>query len=110
MNEAQKKQLKKIMKDRIDELTLLLQPGDQADATNDESARLDSQISASVDMQVLESATQELRLLHRNVNWLDSEEGGYCEDCGCEIQTARLLALPATRCCVDCANKRENAQ
>jgi len=98
------------MNDRIDELTLLLQPSEPLEVNSDDEVRIASQLSAGVNARVLESANQELRLLHHNIHWLESEEGGYCEDCGCEIQSARLLAIPATRCCVDCANKRERAQ
>jgi len=37
---------------------------------------------------------------------LDDGTFGVCEECGKPINPARLEAMPAARCCIDCANKR----
>jgi DnaK suppressor protein len=41
--------------------------------------------------------------LQRTLADLDDEGFGACEQCGCPIGFERLVALPATRRCVDCA-------
>ena len=37
---------------------------------------------------------------------LDGDDYGTCEDCGKQINPARLEAKPAARYCIDCASKR----
>lgn len=37
---------------------------------------------------------------------LDDGSYGTCEECGKQINPARLEAMPAARCCIDCASKR----
>ena len=41
-------------------------------------------------------------LLHATMSRLDNEEFGYCEDCGDEIEEARLLANPVVIKCMSC--------
>jgi len=41
--------------------------------------------------------------LRRTLADLDDDGFGRCERCGCPIGFERLVALPATRSCIDCA-------
>jgi len=107
MNSKDKERLKQASRDRIDELTLILQPVDEDSASDDQSAKLDRLITSGVSSAVSAATLRNLRLLKENLSWIDSEDGGYCEACGSEIAVARLLAMPTTRLCVDCAEKQE---
>jgi len=107
VDKLEKDRLKVVIRDRIDELALLLQPLDQERVKDDEAGRMEQLISAGMDSAVSSSALRNLRLLNENLDWLDSDDGGYCEACGREIASARLLALPTTRLCVECAGSRE---
>jgi DnaK suppressor protein len=48
-------------------------------------------------------AVRDAAALRRTLADLDDEEFGACEQCGCPIGFERLVALPATRRCVECA-------
>jgi DnaK suppressor protein len=57
-----------------------------------------SQVSALHSRAVRDAAA-----LQQNLADLDDEDFGACEQCGRPIGFERLVALPATRCCVQCA-------
>jgi RNA polymerase-binding transcription factor DksA len=46
---------------------------------------------------------QDAAALRQNLADLDDNDFGACEQCGCPIGLERLVALPATRRCVQCA-------
>jgi RNA polymerase-binding transcription factor DksA len=48
-------------------------------------------------------AVRDAAELRRTLADLDDEEFGACERCGCPSGFERLVALPATRRCVECA-------
>lgn len=48
-------------------------------------------------------AVRDAAALRRTLADLDDEGFGACEHCGCPIGFERLVALPATRRCVECA-------
>jgi DnaK suppressor protein len=48
-------------------------------------------------------AVGDVAALRRTLTDLDDDEFGSCEQCGRPIGFERLVALPATRRCVDCA-------
>ena len=48
-------------------------------------------------------AIRDAAALQRTLADLDDKEFGACEQCGCPIGFERLVALPATRRCVECA-------
>jgi DnaK suppressor protein len=48
-------------------------------------------------------AVRDAVALRRTLADLHDEEFGACERCGCPIGFERLVALPATRRCVECA-------
>ena len=95
---------------RIDRLKIILNTGDIIEQKNnkemekDESVRLDNLSQQSVDANLYILAEQELSQLMANLNWLDGDDAGNCEECGCEIPIKRLLAVPETRRCINCAS------
>jgi len=110
VNNKEREQLKHTIRDRIDESIMMLHPLGEENASDDPSAKLDQLINSGVSSAVSSSALRKLHLLRENLAWVDSEDGGYCEDCGCEIALARLLAMPTTRLCVNCAGRKEQGQ
>jgi DnaK suppressor protein len=50
---------------------------------------------------------QKLRQIKAALESIDAKTYGLCEDCGCKIGKARLLALPFTKLCIDCKNEQE---
>lgn len=110
MNSGDGERLKQVIRDRIDELTLMLHPADHDSASDDHAARLDELITSGVSSAVSSASLRNLGLLRENLRWVDSEDGGCCEACGCDIAIARLLAMPTTRLCVNCAEKQEQHQ
>ncbi len=96
-----------MVNERIEELMRVSRATGASHVADDEAAKLDQLASAEVDSAVATWAARDLRALKENLAWLDSEEGGFCDVCGEEIASARLLALPTTRVCVGCASDRE---
>ena len=110
MNESERQTLTAIIQNRIERLDIILKTGDvlgqQADKelAYDESVRLDNLSHQGVDENLYLIAKQELSQLKLNLKWLESEEAGECDECGDEIPIKRLLAVPTTRKCVNCAD------
>lgn len=103
MNDQQRDSLKQLMQNRINDIERFLSSAREGSDLNDESTSADQEVASAVTSQVSENEKRELSLLRNNVQWLDSEDAGYCRQCGGEIPFARLQAVPATRLCVDCA-------
>ena len=89
---------------KINELRSLLADSDQttrlAGSSDSESS---STIANQLEQQISQAEKQELARLTASLRWLESDDGGYCEDCGCEIPVDRLRAVPTTRLCIKCA-------
>lgn len=103
MNNQQRDTLKQLMQTRINDLERLLSPTREDSSLDDKSANLDQKVASAVYFQIIENEKGELTRLGNNLQWLDSEDAGYCKQCACEIPFARLQAVPATRLCVRCA-------
>ena len=103
MNDQQREKLKQLMQNRISDIERFLSSAREGGDMNDGSGSADQKLASAVNSQVSENERRELALLRNNVQWLDSEDAGYCRQCGQEIPFARLQAVPATRRCVDCA-------
>jgi DnaK suppressor protein len=108
MNDKDIKLLKEQIRDRIAVLEMQLREHNPVseniqEQAGDQSASLDITISATVETTVIESARAEKKRLEHNLTWLDSEDAGICEHCGCAIALPRLKAVPETRLCVTCA-------
>ena len=78
-------------------------PDKKLELADDASANLDLTISAPVEEKLLSEHRAERQQLERNLIWLDSDDAGYCVQCGDEIPVARLEAVLNTRQCVVCA-------
>ena len=52
---------------------------------------------------------EEIRQIERALLRLDQGEYGHCTGCGSEIAEERLVALPFTDKCIECATGAENA-
>lgn len=103
MNNQQQDTLKQLIQTRISDIERFLSSTREDDELDDDSANVDQKIASAVNTQVSENEKRELTLLRNNLQWLDSEDAGYCRQCACEIPFARLQAVPATRLCVRCA-------
>ena len=53
---------------------------------------------------------KKLQLIEDALHRIDTGEYGECEECGGEIVTGRLDAMPFTRLCVTCQDEHEQAQ
>jgi DnaK suppressor protein len=53
---------------------------------------------------------RKLQLIDDALHRIDSDEYGICEECGGEIATGRLEAMPFSRLCVTCQSEFEQAQ
>ncbi|MDF1643226.1 MAG: TraR/DksA family transcriptional regulator [Pseudomonadales bacterium] len=105
MNDRQRDALKQLMRTRINEIEGFLSPTGENSDLDDESANLDQKIASAVSSQVSQNEKRELALIRNNLQWLDSEDAGYCHQCSGEIPFARLQAVPATRLCIGCAER-----
>lgn len=70
----------------------------------DEITRMDSIVNKSVYEAALTAARARLVGLEYALRRVDEPEFGYCVECGEPILFARLLAMPETTRCIDCAS------
>ena len=54
-----------------------------------------------------ERTREQINSIKQALRRMDSGDWEVCSDCGSDIQTARLEALPTTTLCVPCAEARE---
>lgn len=66
-------------------------------------SRLDNMVNQEVSTRSLGLARTRLAKLSWMLEHLDEEDVGICEDCGDPIPVARLLAVPESGLCVECA-------
>ena len=110
MHEAERQTLTQVINSRIQRLNLILRAGDAIDKQvkkeieYDESIRLDNLSQEPVDVNLYVLAEQELSQLKANLKWLDGDDAGTCEQCGENIPIRRLMAVPTTRRCINCAS------
>ncbi len=110
MDDKQKSALRARMLEEIETLKAAL-PGLEAgtkpvapDAAIGRLSRLDTMINQGVADQGIANAKQRILRLENALSRLDDDpDFGLCRDCGQPIPLARLLALPESLCCVECA-------
>lgn len=68
-------------------------------------SRMDAIANAGVSSRLLESALEKESQLTKSLLEIDSEDFGKCALCGERIAMARMLALPETDRCINCADK-----
>lgn len=76
-----------------------------ADQGTNAMARESAFLRASAEGRTLAAIDAALRKLYT-----DPGEFGCCEDCGHEIEYARLEAVPQAACCIDCQVEREDGR
>ncbi len=69
----------------------------------DEITRMDALMSKSFHDAALAAAKARLAGLEYALKRIDDPEFGFCRDCGEEIPLPRLMAMPESALCVDCA-------
>ena len=106
MREIELDQLRVTISQRISELNSII-AGYEADHTDDDEP-LEQKASTAVDKAMLQLASKEKAQLCANMEWLDTDDGGYCDACGNEIPVARLMAVPETRYCIHCAERKSS--
>lgn len=110
MTDAEKQQIReKILseierlKHDVERLRELTDPAALEDL--DEVARMDAIVSKSVHDTTMAAAKQRITKLDYALKRLqEDDEFGYCNECGEEIPMPRLLSMPETMRCVDCAD------
>ena len=70
----------------------------------DDITRMDAIVNKSVNDAALSAAKSRLAGLEYASKRLDDPEFGYCVECGECIPVKRLLAMPESTLCVDCAD------
>ena len=93
MNFNERKLLKRNIDSRLERLQIILDPDKEQDAINDDS----------MNEALINIARHEKARLLANANWIETSEAGLCQSCGTEIPIQRLLTVPTTRFCIDCA-------
>ncbi len=93
------------MQARINDIEKFLTSAQEERDAEEETLSVDEKFASAVNSQVSENEKLELALIRNNLQWLESEDAGYCEQCGDEIPFARLQAVLATRLCIGCAEK-----
>lgn len=83
---------------RLEEITRPVSPEDMDDIT-----RMDIIVNKSVNEAALNAARTRQAGLEYALKRIDDPEFGYCIDCGEEIPFARMLAMPESSRCIDCA-------
>lgn len=73
-----------------------------------EAARATAEIETHAGL--IGNAEDELTLIDEALERIDRGSYGLCVDCGGEIPLARLHAVPATRCCLECQKKHTAVQ
>ena len=48
-----------------------------------------------------------IRKIRKSLEDIEDEVYGICEECGCDISTARLRARPVARQCIECKTQQE---
>jgi DnaK suppressor protein len=94
-------ELERIARDiiRLEEITRPFSAEDMDDIT-----RMDSIVNKSVNDAALSAARSRLAGLEYALKRFDDPEFGYCIECGEEISFARILSMPETVHCIDCAS------
>lgn len=114
MQNEERRVLAEKFRQRIDELQQLLEEHAPEDAgksgkeSNDDDRRLDELASRTVDAALLNKARRDLAAIFDNLEQLDDPDFGCCETCGRTIPVERLLLVPTTQLCVECARSNES--
>ena len=111
MTESQKREIKRHLESRLEELTLKAGHGmDKVEACADEVEYASRMAEHTMNVAMRERESRQITLIRRALKRLDSFDFGLCEECGEDIGLPRLKANPATQFCVDCQEARETSR
>jgi DnaK suppressor protein len=113
MDNSRKDVIRKIIDKRIEELERLLSSSVGEDEArtqqlNDEATRFDALANLSVDTTLLARARSDLVLLRRQLERIEHDDFGLCQQCGEDISANRIASIPSTELCIACAQQQEN--
>ena len=74
--------------------------GDAIDSSVEEQER-------ELDLLLQDREQSRLKGIENALQRVDSDDFGYCEECGEDISIKRLLAVPLTRMCINCQSNEE---
>lgn len=80
-----------------------------ASDVRDEAETSEADIQGDIEFAVLQMKTETLHRITEAIDRLDEGTFGYCYECGAEIATRRLRALPFAVRCTECEAEREMA-
>jgi DnaK suppressor protein len=69
-----------------------------------------AEVTVDSDAEILQIQGGLLENIESALSRINDGTYGCCVDCGAKISKARLDAIPYTPCCVDCANRRDEAE
>lgn len=112
MNDKQKAHFKKILENWRDQLTQ--EVSDTMEQLNDETSRYPDSIDRaaqeeefSLELRFRDRDRKLLKKIEKTIRKIDSDDFGYCEECGEEIGIKRLEARPTAELCVNCKSLAE---
>ncbi|OEU64847.1 MAG: conjugal transfer protein TraR [Desulfovibrio sp. S3730MH75] len=110
MNDKQKDELKKKIKIEIENLKRTVEELKETvnpvapDAAIGRLSRLDTMLNQGINKSSISQSLDRIMKLGNALNRIDEDPFfGECQECGELIPFARLIALPESRYCVDCA-------
>ena len=110
----QSKKIKKLIQARIHALEQLQEEAQAACGTVnlDQSrvgrlSRMDAMQAQAMNQEAQRRRVREIGRLQAALGAVDTEDYGYCEECGEEIGEGRLMIDPAAPYCIHCAEKDE---
>ena len=86
-----------------------LEQASGASDVRDEAEASEADIQGDIEFAVLQMKTETLHRITEAIDRLDEGTFGYCYECGAEITTQRLRALPFAVRCTECEAEREMA-
>ncbi len=112
MNDKQKAHFKKILEAWRDQLRKEVER--TVDHMNDETAnypdpldRATQEEEFALELRARDRERKLIKKIEKTIRKIDSDDFGYCEDCGEEIGIKRLEARPTAELCVNCKNLAE---
>ncbi|OGT98641.1 MAG: RNA polymerase-binding protein DksA [Gammaproteobacteria bacterium RIFOXYB2_FULL_38_6] len=112
MNENQKEHFRHILelwKQQLMEEVDLTKQHMQSDFENyaDPVDRASQETDFNLELRTRDRERMLLKKIEKSIDQLDTDDYGFCEDCGAEIGIKRLEARPTATKCIDCKTLQE---
>lgn len=112
MNDKQKAHFRNILEAWRDQLRN--EVSNTVEHMNDESSKFPDPLDRaaqeeeySLELRIRDRERKLLKKIEKTINKIDSDDFGYCDDCGEEIGIKRLEARPTADLCVNCKSLAE---